>query len=1021
MNDTGIPYAVQQLNAFPGLRDSVASGLRRQIELITASAAAAQGWKPAFDELDRLVQAQSGGLVLLEGPPGSGITTLLALYTLRRPAAFWFGDYDAGIGHLALYAQLCALHQANIPLVPPMLFSNPVPLHTLLNAVAADAGTPQVIVIDPAAFSDPEHDPLDWLPRRVPAGIVLLCGHHAQSNWPAMPQPVARLQLHAGSFAIDAVPRLLTALGLDSEQQAALISVGEGNWLYLRLAAQMLRTGTLDLHELPPDLAGLHRSWWQKLNERERRLAALLATTSEALPQSLISALMEDACEASLSRWAALGLIRRRNDENGTSLLWRHWYSPLFLREQHPRQVTAAHARLAEVTQALGLTAGNWNVQADRNDLRGDRAALDYLVRSYARHAALGPAERAARNLAPLSQHAWIRAHQHWRHNLSEAARDLAWELRQARRSGPLQRLIRSAALGGTVNSRARSLSIEAAVAALPLAQSQHGREAGLRRIVDLIEQLPDGIEKAQALRQIGEACYNNGMRTSAMRLLSRALDLEALAESRSWRDQREQVQATLAGAAMRLAAVDTALEISARISHVERRGLTETQIVRWLIEHGDFERAEKIARAIAHESHGAWARSEVVVALARVGRQDAAEALLDAVDTETARAWALIELACDAAASDEQQARRWIDGLNNPGQHDRGLANLAHALALANKDGDALAAAEQISDVEVRITALLDLRLHLDGLVAMLALEQATTAIDNLEGEARVPLLADLAAAHAALGRRERAMQIAGQLHEGEERDRAYARVAVAFARQGDFSQAREITDALADDDERDWALDELCRLLEHAGRWSEAEALAADIRADDQRARTLADLLIARARHDDPLIALRHVIHIDNHAERVRAMMMITPRLIAAGHTWAALAVSGVHPNPATIEAEVTRAFDLMTPAEASRHLAIIATALAHQGHFQSAHDLIEHIERPTDRSRACLAIAQTRAHDPVRAFTALGMACEIARLGRTEILRIIELATPTLARLGGAPLLATIAADLAEIDTW
>jgi tetratricopeptide (TPR) repeat protein len=1021
MIDAGIPYAVQQLNAFPSLRDSVAVGLRRQLELITSSTAAAQGWKAAFDELDRLVQAQSGGLVLLEGPPGSGVTTLLALYTLRRPAAFWFGDYDAGLGHLALYAQLCAMHQTNIPLVPPMLFSNPVPLHTLFTTVAADAATPQVIVIDPAAFPDPQPDPLDWLPRRVPEGIVLLCGRHTQQQWPALPQATAHLQLHSDSFATDTAVRMLATLGLTDDQQAALLAAGQGNWLYLRLAAQMLRTGALDLPSLPYDLAGLHRHWWDSLNERERHLAALLATSTEALPHSLISALLEDRCESSLAHWAALGLIRRRNDESGTSLLWRHWYSPAFLREQHPRAVTAAHARLAEVAQTLGLTAGNWNIQAGHDPLRQDRAALDYLIHSYARHAALGPAERAARNLAPLGRHDWIRAHQHWQHTLSSAARDLAWELRQARRSGPLQRLIRSAALCGTVNSRARSLSIEAAIAALPSAQHQHGREAGLRRIVDLIEQLPDGIEKAQALRQIGETCYNSGMRTSAMRLLSRALDLEAQAESRSWRDQREQVQVALAGTVLQLAAVDTALEISARISHIERRGLTETQIVRWLIEQRDFERAESVARTIAHESHGAWARSEVVVALARAGRQDAAGALLGAVDTETARAWALIQLACDAAAGNEQQARAWIDDLNNPGQHDRGLASLSHALALASKDGDALAAAEQITDVEVRIMALLDLRLHLDGLVAMLALEQATTAIDNLAGEARVPLLADLAAAHAALGRRERAMQIAGQLHAGEERDRAHARVAVAFARQGDFSQAREITDALGDDDERDWALDELCHLLEQSGRWSEAEALARDIRADDQRARTLADLLIARARHDDPLIALRHVIHIDDHAERVRAMMMITPRLIAAGHTWAALAVSGVHTDSGTVEAEVTRAFDLMTPAESSRHLAIIATALAHQGHFQSAHDLIAQIERPTDRSRACLAIAQTHAHDPVRAFTALGMACEIALLGRAEILRIIELATPTLARLGGAPLLAAIAVDLAEIDTW
>jgi hypothetical protein len=382
---------------------------------------------------------------------------------------------------------------------------------------------------------------------------------------------------------------------------------------------------------------------------------------------------------------------------------------------------------------------------------------------------------------------------------------------------------------------------------------------------------------------------------------------------------------------------------------------------------------------------------------------------ILEEITLETVAAWAQIELACDLAATDDRAARARINTLPSPGQLDRGLARLAHALALAEKDGDALAAAEQISAVETRVAALLDLRLTLDGLVAMLALERATSDIDAITGDDRAPLLASLAAAHAAIGRREDALRITTQLPEGEERDRALAKVAVAIAQSGDYPAAQVILVGLDDDDERDWAKDEIARILADGGRWEECLTLVSMIGADDQRARTAADLAIERARAGDPLAALDYVATIDAPADRARALTLIAPLLVAAGHVGAALAVDGAQGLLASAEMR-------------GRYLSAVASALAESGRYDDAAEVITRILRPTDKARAGIALAQALAPlDRLSAESALGSALRAATIGREEALRALELTAPTLAILGGGDLLAAAAATVDELDRW
>jgi tetratricopeptide (TPR) repeat protein len=504
-------------------------------------------------------------------------------------------------------------------------------------------------------------------------------------------------------------------------------------------------------------------------------------------------------------------------------------------------------------------------------------------------------------------------------------------------------------------------------------------------------------------------------MRAAAMRLLSQALDMEEQDPPRTWRDEREQLLMALARTAVEGGAIDDALTIGGRISHAERRGMIETEVVRALLAAGALERATAVAGSIGHDGMREWAISEVAVSLARTGQPGEAERLLAGLTLETANAWGQIELACDQARGDEHAALARIELLPSESQRDRGRARLAHALAQAAKDGDALHVAGQISNVAVRVAALLDLRLTLEGLVAMLALEEATAAISELTSDDRVPLMAALAAAHAALGRRERALRIVQQLAEGEERDRALARVAVALAGAGDHEQARTVAALLNDDDERDWVFDELTRLLVSAKRWEEALALGSQVAGQVQRARTLAELYIAQASSGDAAAAYAHAANLAPAAERDRALTAIIPALIAAGHSAQALAGQALFDHSDTL----------------SRYQAALVSALVfalgehpidvqRSGKWQEAYQLAQHIARRTDRSNALLALAQAAAStDPALAQTILGEALHTVATSRAEALRCVEQAAALLMRLGEPRLLPGIAAAIEEID--
>ncbi|MFN8567770.1 MAG: hypothetical protein U0Z44_09685 [Kouleothrix sp.] len=115
------------------------------------------------------------------------------------------------------------------------------------------------------------------------------------------------------------------------------------------------------------------------------------------------------------------------------------------------------------------------------------------------------------------------------------------------------------------------------------------------------------------ALRRLGEVCYTMRMRTSAMRMLPEALD-QVSGPSRQWRDGREETLVAFARAAITINMPQTALGITARIGHAERRGMIETEVTRWLLARGQLTRAEEVAYAIGHTAMHEWAMAEVAV-----------------------------------------------------------------------------------------------------------------------------------------------------------------------------------------------------------------------------------------------------------------------------------------------------------------------------------------------------------------------------------------------------------------------
>src|SRR3954447_14156951 len=149
MEPTSIPPALAALAAFPKLHEQVGRSVAAQAHRIAERQAHHIGRPVLLKSLDERIRATGGGLIALEGAPGSGTTALLCDLAATRRYAFWLPEDDADAGVAALYAQLLALHQLPIALVPPAVDRDATALEQLLAeaGTARPAGDPLVVLI----------------------------------------------------------------------------------------------------------------------------------------------------------------------------------------------------------------------------------------------------------------------------------------------------------------------------------------------------------------------------------------------------------------------------------------------------------------------------------------------------------------------------------------------------------------------------------------------------------------------------------------------------------------------------------------------------------------------------------------------------------------------------------------------------------------------------------------------------------------------------------------------------------
>jgi tetratricopeptide (TPR) repeat protein len=734
--------ALSAVARFPHLHQQVAAAIDAQQRRVSDCAASFIPRPDQDEAIDVAITTVSGGLIAIEGPPGAGVTSLLCALAARYNAPIWLPGDDHGMGIAALCAQLIALHNLPVALVTPGAGRDSTTLERLLTEVVAgrEAQEPLVVVIDDISGDRAMPRPPPF-PLTLPASVVILYGS-APGHAPPL-RPIQRITLpKAGAALREQLIMVALRSGASQTQAASIADCADGSFLYAHLAARLIAQGLLNLSSLPQGLDQLYSFWWSGLEPISRRFFELIAAAGESVEPEYLSTLLDvstDAVQRLLAPWRLL------ISEEGGKIRLQHSATSRWIE-------TAGRLARAHTLYAKNLAAQ----AAERRYV-----SQGYPITQLARHIALSDA--ATRDsLAPsLEERTWVLAQERRTGTMEVSAHDLRWALSAAQGSTPL-RLVRTAALAGTLALMARRMLPDAPSAALTETLANGApRDLSLRRARALIDQLPNGRDKALALRRLGETCYTLRMRAPAMRMLSEALDLEIQGMPRSWRDEREELLVALARAAIAHGASHIALGITTLIAHTERRGLVDTEVVRYLLAHGEFTRAEEVAYAIGHAGSHEWALAEVAVGHARVSDPARASFIIATLKTATAIAWAHTELARDAARAGDPQAVATVQAIEHTLLRDRALSQVAQAYAEGAAGARAYDTALLIRDLELRARALIHVA-ELDSAIAEQALLEAARVTDSIQGEERITVIAALAAAHAALGSLDRALQAA-------------------------------------------------------------------------------------------------------------------------------------------------------------------------------------------------------------------------------------------------------------------
>lgn len=982
-----VPLAFQQLQSAPLLYSQVAAAVEAQQALIDANITAAIPRPELLAQIEDRIQTMQSGVLAIRAATGSGLSTLLCQLAVAHPYALWLPACSGADGYEALCAQIIALQRHPVALLPPAARRDATTLERLLAELTAE-DRPIVMIID--TRSDALIDPLPApFPSVLPDGILLIAGCSLDET---LPLPIDQTMMLAPEqpTLVAELLQLANSRGCDAEQAQNIVAHSQNSWLYVQLACGLLHSPAWPAQAaLPNGLDAVHAAWWRLSNTKQRWILQLLAAAEQPIEPAELAALTQ---------------LTMQEFEQQIGML-----APLLVQYKSGLALLHYATRMAIVRAAGGLEhahAALANMQLAGEE-SASRASHSFIIHRTARHIALSDlATRLAHGQLPETR-AWIMNQERQTGTMRAAAQEQQWSLYTAASDGPLLRLVRSAVLAGTLTLRARLLPRESAAVLHTAMAGGAQREPVLSRLRTLLAQLPAGREKANMLRSFGEACYALGMRAPAMRMLSEALDLEVQGLPRSWHDEREELLVALSRAAIAHGWHNTALGITTLITHAERRGMMDTEVVRALINARQLTRAEEVAYAIAHPSAHDWAMAEVAVGHARAGDQERATIIQETLRAPTTIAWAVTELASDAAQQGQPDAIQSALQISQPMLRDRALAQVTQGLAEQQLMIEAFAATTSISNAEIRVRTLIAIA-NINAEAAPVALAGAARLLDRIEEATRSSMIAHLAAAYASISRTEHAHELLLQLPPGEERDRAQARMASTLMRRGMMSEALNIARAITDPDERSWALDDLARLMVQRAIWQPAFDLVMEIDDHSQRERSEGDLIIAWARSGYPEQAQARALAMTSTVERLRALIAITEPLASFAEPEA-----------------MHRPLALLTdPDQRSRYQAAGSAALAAQGYYEAAQNLAVMIVRPYERARAFAALARALAIKGHRdqAQSALGLALrEAAWLGRVETLTCLAWSAETLALLGGDDLLLSVASVLDELDTW
>jgi WD40 repeat protein len=308
------------------------------------------------EEIAAFVQEQESGIVVIQGQPGMGKTSLMAYLIRQRflefknppPAYFFFrrleGMTSQMLCHRTLYEQLYRFHSSGSDPLKDLGEDTDattdiyVKLSNLLHTISARgllAGRKQLVLIDALDEADRPAGESDMaifrrLPTRLAPGVFLIVSTRPVSDveWFASLQDIKRIDLNDPAHAtghqqdgVDYIGQRLAGLALPRDVCERLSRFAAGNFLFLSVVCDWVTASgrsmaelvtllnRLESQERGDLLSAVYAEFWSRMEERldpearsaVRKVAGLLAAALAPINRDFLHAVLGPGSE----RWNA--------------------------------------------------------------------------------------------------------------------------------------------------------------------------------------------------------------------------------------------------------------------------------------------------------------------------------------------------------------------------------------------------------------------------------------------------------------------------------------------------------------------------------------------------------------------------------------------------------------------------------------------------------------------------------------------------------------------------------------------